>query len=73
MCVVCFVFLICVEQVGNSAPSCHFELQCSVPVFELTALNKISAASEEKFLSEVSLLSLVLYGQLHGSAVFIDL
>ncbi|XP_065294211.1 mdm2-binding protein-like isoform X1 [Dermacentor albipictus] len=42
--------------VGNSAPSCHFELQCSVPVFELTALNKISAASEEKFLSEENVL-----------------
>lgn len=38
--------------VGNSAPSCHFELQCSVPAFELTALNKISASSEEKLLSE---------------------
>ncbi|XP_075529812.1 uncharacterized protein LOC142563142 isoform X2 [Dermacentor variabilis] len=42
--------------VGNSASSCHFELQCSVPVFELTALNKISAASEEKLLSEENVL-----------------
>lgn len=38
--------------VGNSAPSCHFELQCSVPAFELTALNKISSSSEQKLLSE---------------------
>lgn len=37
---------------GNSVSSRHFELQCSVPVFELTALNKISAASEEKSVSE---------------------
>lgn len=34
---------------GSSTSLCHFELQCCVPVFELTALNSIS---EERIINE---------------------
>lgn len=40
---------------GDSLPLCHFELQCSVPPFELTALHSTAESLVDKLASEENL------------------